>query len=112
MNKHCALYRQFALVVWMFVGFTGLGDAHSGIVDGYGCHRGTLIAGSWLPFVRSVVRFGCTSLAVLFEKLWMAIGVLHGRQRANVLRRAAFQDDEIRQIPGSDSSQLAGLVAD
>jgi hypothetical protein len=41
MNKRYAIDRQFALVVWMFVGFSGLGDAHSGIVDGYGCHRGT-----------------------------------------------------------------------
>jgi hypothetical protein len=28
------------LALWIFLGFSGLGGAHSGIVDGYGCHRG------------------------------------------------------------------------
>jgi hypothetical protein len=31
---------QFALAAWIFFGLRGLGDAHSGLVDGYGCHRG------------------------------------------------------------------------
>ena len=28
------------LTLGIFLGLGGLGDAHSGIVDGYGCHRG------------------------------------------------------------------------
>lgn len=31
---------KFSLVLGMFFGLGGLGHAHSGIVDGYGCHRG------------------------------------------------------------------------
>jgi hypothetical protein len=30
----------FSLVLGISVGLGGVGDAHSGIVDGYGCHRG------------------------------------------------------------------------
>jgi hypothetical protein len=29
------------LALLFFFGHTGLGDAHRGIVDGYGCHRGS-----------------------------------------------------------------------
>jgi hypothetical protein len=32
--------RQFLLACGMFFGLSGVGAAHSGIVDGYGCHRG------------------------------------------------------------------------
>ena len=31
---------QFSLASGMFFGLSGVGYAHSGIVDGYGCHRG------------------------------------------------------------------------
>lgn len=40
MRKPYSVEWQFALAVWVFFGLRGLGDAHSGIVDGYGCHRG------------------------------------------------------------------------
>jgi hypothetical protein len=40
MNKRYAVDRRFVLAVWIFFGLRGLGYAHSGIVDGYGCHRG------------------------------------------------------------------------
>lgn len=32
---------QFSLALGMFFGLSGVGNAHSGIVDGYGCHRGS-----------------------------------------------------------------------
>ena len=41
MSKYYAVERSFALAVWIFLGLIGLGHAHSGMVDGYGCHRGT-----------------------------------------------------------------------
>ena len=31
---------KFSLALGMFFGLSALGHAHSGIVDGYGCHRG------------------------------------------------------------------------
>lgn len=31
---------QGALMLGVFLGLSGLSQAHSGIVDGYGCHRG------------------------------------------------------------------------
>ena len=40
MNKRWAVDRPWALAVWIFFGLCGLGYAHSGMVDGYGCHRG------------------------------------------------------------------------
>jgi hypothetical protein len=42
-NSYCGVWVEwrFALALWIFFGLTGLGYAHSGIVDGYGCHRGT-----------------------------------------------------------------------
>jgi len=33
--------RLLALMLGAELGFFGLADAHSGIVDGYGCHRGS-----------------------------------------------------------------------
>jgi hypothetical protein len=33
--------RLFALMLGVGLFFSGLADAHSGIVDGYGCHRGS-----------------------------------------------------------------------
>lgn len=33
--------RHFGLVLGISVGLSGIGHAHTGIVDGYGCHRGT-----------------------------------------------------------------------
>jgi hypothetical protein len=32
---------QFSLVLGISLGLHSVGDAHSGIIDGYGCHRGT-----------------------------------------------------------------------
>jgi hypothetical protein len=32
---------QFVLAVGIFLGLGGVGDAHTGLVDGYGCHRGS-----------------------------------------------------------------------
>jgi hypothetical protein len=40
----CALFimvRWIGLALAGFIGLTGLAKAHSGIVDGYGCHRGS-----------------------------------------------------------------------
>ena len=31
---------QFLLMLWLLFGFGGVSAAHSGMVDGYGCHRG------------------------------------------------------------------------
>ena len=31
---------RLLLTLGIFLGLGGVGDAHSGIVDGYGCHRG------------------------------------------------------------------------
>ena len=39
MNRGRPDNRQFALAVLIVLGFSGVGDAHSGLVDGYGCHR-------------------------------------------------------------------------
>jgi hypothetical protein len=39
----CAIFivlRSLGLVLAVLVGLNGLANAHSGIVDGYGCHRG------------------------------------------------------------------------
>src|SRR5213076_3020769 len=41
MNTPRTIEWQFTLAFWIFFGLTGSGYAHSGIVDGYGCHRGT-----------------------------------------------------------------------
>jgi hypothetical protein len=41
MNTFRPVEWQFTLALWILFGLTGLGYAHSGIVDGYGCHRGT-----------------------------------------------------------------------
>jgi hypothetical protein len=45
MTKACRLNRQvgFALLSWFWL--AGPGDAHTGIVDGYGCHHGPGNAG-------------------------------------------------------------------
>lgn len=40
MNKRRAIGRTCPLAVWIFFGLSGLGYAHPGMVDGYGCHRG------------------------------------------------------------------------
>lgn len=32
---------QSVLAVGIFLGLGGVGDAHTGLVDGYGCHRGS-----------------------------------------------------------------------
>ncbi len=32
--------KSLALVLGVFFGTAGLGQAHSGLLDGYGCHRG------------------------------------------------------------------------
>src|SRR5687768_3537353 len=40
MTKASRLGRQFAVALLMWHGLGGSGDAHTGIVDGYGCHRG------------------------------------------------------------------------
>jgi hypothetical protein len=34
------IVRQFSLALGISLGFSGIVGAHSGIVDGYGCHRG------------------------------------------------------------------------
>src|SRR5207249_11288553 len=41
MNTPRTIEWQFTLAFWIFFGLTGSGYAHSGIVDGYGCDRGT-----------------------------------------------------------------------
>lgn len=40
MTKASRLGRQFSFALLMWLGLDGPGDAHTGIVDGYGCHRG------------------------------------------------------------------------
>jgi hypothetical protein len=40
MTKVCRLFRPLGLGLGLTLGLSGLSDAHSGIVDGYGCHRG------------------------------------------------------------------------
>jgi len=39
MNRRRFDNRQFVLAVLIVFGLSGVGDAHSGLVDGYGCHR-------------------------------------------------------------------------
>jgi hypothetical protein len=40
MRKHYRVERHFALALWIFFGLSGWSYGHSGMVDGYGCHRG------------------------------------------------------------------------
>lgn len=40
MTKFSGVFQQFALAFGICFGLSGIADAHSGIVDGYGCHRG------------------------------------------------------------------------
>ena len=40
LTKAFAMVRQVAFTLTILLGLSSLGDAHSGIVDGYGCHRG------------------------------------------------------------------------
>jgi hypothetical protein len=40
MTKLSDILRQFPLALGIFFGLSGIVIAHSGIVDGYGCHRG------------------------------------------------------------------------
>ena len=40
MTKLSGIFRQFPLALEIFLGLSGIAVAHSGIVDGYGCHRG------------------------------------------------------------------------
>ena len=39
MNRRRAADLQFAMAVLIVFGLSGFADAHSGLVDGYGCHR-------------------------------------------------------------------------
>lgn len=41
MTKVFITVRLLALMLAVGLGFSGRADAHSGIVDGYGCHRGS-----------------------------------------------------------------------
>jgi hypothetical protein len=40
MTKACRLNRQVAFALLSCFGLAGPGHAHTGLVDGYGCHRG------------------------------------------------------------------------
>jgi hypothetical protein len=40
-TKLSSIVRQFPLALGISVALGGIAMAHSGIVDGYGCHRGT-----------------------------------------------------------------------
>jgi hypothetical protein len=40
MTKHSDILRQFLLALGIAFGLSSTAIAHSGIVDGYGCHRG------------------------------------------------------------------------
>ena len=39
-TKLSSIVRQLPLALEIFLGLSGIAMAHSGIVDGYGCHRG------------------------------------------------------------------------
>jgi hypothetical protein len=41
MKLFCMVARPFLWMVGISFGLSGLVNAHSGIVDGYGCHRGS-----------------------------------------------------------------------
>ncbi len=41
MPKWFRTLRNFSLALGIFFGLTGVSHAHRGMVDGYGCHRGT-----------------------------------------------------------------------
>jgi len=40
MNMLCCFGKLFSLVFGISLGLSSLANAHSGIMDGYGCHRG------------------------------------------------------------------------
>ena len=40
MKQFHTVHLQFLLTLAIFFGLSAVGDAHSGILDGYGCHRG------------------------------------------------------------------------
>jgi len=40
MTKDSRLHRPFVFALLSWFGLAGLGHAHTGIVDGYGCHSG------------------------------------------------------------------------
>jgi hypothetical protein len=40
MTKFSRVFLQFTLALGICFGLSGVADAHSGMVDGYGCHRG------------------------------------------------------------------------
>jgi hypothetical protein len=39
MSRHCAVGLSFGVAAWIVLALSGLGHAHFGMVDGYGCHR-------------------------------------------------------------------------
>jgi hypothetical protein len=45
MTKVCGIFPLFVCALVVSFGVSSLGDAHTGIVDGYGCHRGPGNAG-------------------------------------------------------------------
>jgi hypothetical protein len=40
MTKLFGVFRQVTFALGICFGLSGIADAHSGMVDGYGCHRG------------------------------------------------------------------------
>jgi hypothetical protein len=68
---------QFTLALWIFFELTGSGYAHTGIVDGYGCHRGT-----------DKVRYHC-------------------HQGEFIGRTFKSKEDFLRQLRGGKSEQLS-----
>ena len=77
MTKLYDLPRQFPLALWILFWFSSAAAAHSGIVDGYGCHHGP-----------DKVSYHC-------------------HQGAFVGRTFKSKEEFLRQLRGGKSEQLA-----